>query len=345
MFDRAPETWKGGRMSEDVEKRRVSELSAGRPDVHESPSDNPGRCWVCGSERSEPWKTVRAIDALAPDDLRITDARYGLTLRLLQCAECGFRFASSSALDGLTSLYADLDDPEYEETGEVRRLQLGWLVDLARAELPSARSVLDVGAASGLLVSEAGRRGLEAIGVEPSRWLVERARSRLRVELLEGVLPRPELKDRRFDIVFLVDVIEHVSNPLDVLQRCVDHLAPGGVLLVVTPDAHSIAARLLGKRWWHYRLAHVGYFDRQTLTRAFLRVGLEAIAWRRARWVFPVRYMATRLESYLPVGWLNRLAESVGPIRWLYNRRVPLNLLDSYAVLVRHARTDSIPGA
>ena len=93
-----------------------------------------------------------------------------------------------------------------------------WLVRTVRTLHPTAKTALDVGAATGLLVAAARRDGLEAIGVEPvarSRG----AREQNGVPVLTGVLPHPKLMGRRFDIVFLVDVIEHVANPVDLLRR------------------------------------------------------------------------------------------------------------------------------
>jgi hypothetical protein len=58
-------------------------------------------------------------------------------------------------------------------------------------------------------------------------------------------------------------------------------LSPGGLLLVVTPDVQSLVARLLGWRWWHYRLAQIGYFSRTTLQTVIDKAGLQAQRWGR----------------------------------------------------------------
>lgn len=293
-----------------------------------------GACWACGSLETRPWSRGGAASPLRAEDLAITDARYGLTLPLAQCLACGFRFATGDELERLHELYAALDDPGYRESEEPRRLQMRALVTWARGSHPAPRRALDVGAASGLLVAEAARQGLEAVGVEPSRALAERARGDgLRV--LCGALPHPALEGERFDLVFLVDVIEHVRDPVGLLRACADRLAPGGRLALVTPDASSVAARLLRRRWWHYRLAHVGYFDRRSLERALARAGLHSESWRRAGWFFSVRYLAERVERYLPVAWLNRRIARVPGFSGIYARVVPLNLYDSWAVIAR----------
>jgi SAM-dependent methyltransferase len=301
------------------------------------PGAGPRGCWVCGGADLRRWKAGDLDAPLVSADLRITDARYGVTLPLVRCAACGFRFSDSDEVARLDELYAGLEDPGYEGSQESRELQMRWLVKVARAAHPHARSALDVGAASGLLVAEARRQGLEAQGVEPSASLVRVAREQAGVELLHGVLPHPELEDRRFDLVFLVDVIEHVSDPVGLLRLCAERMADGGRLLLVTPDASSLAARALGRRWWHYRVAHVGYFDHPSLERACAAAGLRAERWARARWFFPVDYLATRVERYLPVAGLNRFARGAAPLRWLYDRVIPLNLFDSDAVVLRRS--------
>jgi len=301
------------------------------------------RCWVCRSDQTRPWKTSNVKEQLTAEDLQITDQRYGLTLSLVRCGECGFRFADTNEVERLTSLYTQLIDPGYLSTQGSRVLQMRELVNLARKAHPEAKTALDVGAASGLLVSEAKRQGLQATGIEPSQSLVEVAHNENGVELLCGVLPHPELESRRYDIVFLVDVIEHVADPVALLRLCADRLADNGVLLLVTPDVSSLAARTLRSRWWHYRLAHVGYFDRRSLQRAVRRVDLHVSRWLRSKWFFTVDYLASRLESYLPVAWFNRFAGRVQPLRWLYQRVVPVNLFDSYAVLLQREPARSGP--
>lgn len=266
---------------------------------------------------------------LVADDLRISDKRYGLTLPLLQCGSCGFVYARRDSLPRLTELYSQLDDAEYGESVEGRRRQMAHLLRWVVAGTRRRGRLLDVGAASGILLREAEALGFDAVGVEPSRHLAARARAE-GLEVHTGVLPQPAIEATTFDVVTLVDVIEHVDDPLDLLARCRRHIAAGGSLVVVTPDRGSVAARLLGRRWWHRRLAHVSYFDQSTLTAALERSGFVPERWGRPRWYFPVGYLATRVLQYLPWGRRasGRSVSGGGLV-------VPLNLRDSFAVVAR----------
>jgi 2-polyprenyl-3-methyl-5-hydroxy-6-metoxy-1,4-benzoquinol methylase len=229
-------------------------------------------------------------------------------------------------------MYEQLTDIEYEQTHDTRLLQLRWLLNLARRSAPAARTLLDIGAGVGLLVAEARRVGLEAVGVEPSRALVAASRRLNSVDLLPGVFPHPALARRQFDIICMIDVIEHVAQPVEMMRACAQAASPEGLVVMVTPDVESIAARALGRRWWHFRVAHVSYFSRSTLERAMRVVGLEPVLWFRAKWFFRVEYLTERLAEYLPLRWLNRWAKRRRALAWLYGRVVPLNLHDSWVV-------------
>jgi SAM-dependent methyltransferase len=282
------------------------------------------------------WKERDIPRPLEPQDLQITDHRYGVTLSLRRCERCGFIFAEGEEIAQLVSLYERLEDSAYEQSQDSRALQMAWLLDQALRRRPRAATMLDIGAGLGLLVAEGRRRGLEAAGIEPSRSLVDGAAKLQGVDLLQGVFPHAALEGRRFDLIFLVDVIEHVSDPLALLRDCGAALSSQGLLVVVTPDVGSLAARLLGRRWWHYRLAHVGYFDRRSLDEAVRISGLAIESLVRAKWFFRARYLALRVEEYLPVGWINRLLQRTPLVRRLYDLIIPLNLHDSHLVFVAH---------
>ena len=306
------------------------------------PRGGKPRCWVCGSAALRPWRAGVDVAELRARDLHITDARYGVTLPLARCAGCGFVLAPDAERVDLAALYAALDDDEYVRTRAARRRQMRALVRRVQRLHPPTATLLDVGAGIGLLVAEARRLGIDAAGVEPSVPLAAHARA-AGVPVHTGTLPHPDLGDRRFDAVMLVDVLEHVTAPVALLQRCADRLAPDGVLAVVTPDVRSAAARALRRRWWHFRIAHVGYFSARTLRRAATAAGLVEVSRARPVWYLPLGYLAARLQVYLPAGPFLSLARSLRPVRRLGSASVPLDLRDSLFVVFRRPPSATPP--
>jgi SAM-dependent methyltransferase len=219
-----------------------------------------------------------------------------------------------------------MEDQQYEATRASRALQeLGILRHIPVSQRRGR--LLDIGAGSGILVEQAKKIGFEAEGVEPSIELQTRA-VELALNVHLGVLPHPDICGP-FDVITIVDVIEHVPDPVGLLRQARELLSPNGILLVVTPDRRSFVARLMGWKWWHYRVAHIGYFDRQTLAAAISIAGLKVSALKRPGWRFPASYLVERVMSYAPQALRFRPPVALD---WFI---IPLNLRDSMLAICR----------
>lgn len=283
-------------------------------------------CWICGSSGLRLVKASDINGPLAPEAFAITDSDYGKTTALYKCADCGF-IQSSEASDVL-SYYKDLKDTEYEAGRKERTVQANKLLHMITGSRPGDRLV-DIGAGSGILVEEAIKLGYKAEGVEPSTWLQNQAAKR-NIPVHLGIYPHPDVAGN-IDVICLVDVIEHVNNPVALLVDICKGMSENGIGLVVTPDVGSLAARVLGKRWWHYRIAHIGYFNRKTLFLALERAGLEVVRAGRPCWYFSLFYLLERVNQYLPS--FLRFPD----IAILSRVTIPLNLRDSLYIVFRKA--------
>jgi 2-polyprenyl-3-methyl-5-hydroxy-6-metoxy-1,4-benzoquinol methylase len=119
-----------------------------------------------------------------------------------------------------------------------------WLRSLLQFKLPPAR-VLEVGCAHGGFVAMLRQAGFDATGLELSPSIVQYARESFDVPVLTGPIEDQSLASGSLDVVVMMDVMEHLPDPLKTLNRCLDLLKPDGVLFIQTPaypERQSLAA-------------------------------------------------------------------------------------------------------
>lgn len=97
----------------------------------------------------------------------------------------------------------------------------------------SAKRVVEVGCAHGVLLSELKARGYECIGVEPDERTAEWTRQNMGLEVKAGFFPGVDLPD--CDLFLAFDVIEHSPDPEAFIKDAVQLLNPGGVAIIQTP--------------------------------------------------------------------------------------------------------------
>ena len=144
---------------------------------------------------------------------------------------------------------------------------------------------LDIGCGSGASVRAATDLGWDAVGIDLDPQLIAEGRAQLNVDLRCVPILESGLPAGAFDFVKLRDVVEHLPNPLDVLGRVGELLAPAGVALMITPNEGGLATRTrVALRRRRALVAtvppphHLHSFDGDSLERTMRRAGLRPLA-------------------------------------------------------------------
>jgi SAM-dependent methyltransferase len=88
------------------------------------------------------------------------------------------------------------------------------------------------------------------IGVDANEDLLQVAQARCKsARLLNGDACRIPLGDRSADIVFALHVVEHLTAPSEFFSEAWRVLRPGGHLIIATPNADGLGARLMKETW------------------------------------------------------------------------------------------------
>ncbi len=235
------------------------------------------------------------INSLSSEHFKITDSNYGSKWNFYRCKNCSFVF-SNPTLDenSIVEFYSNLKDDEYGQEAEGREKNfISILKRLKKIRIPG-NSLLDIGAANGIFLNIAKKYGYDVYGVEPSEYLVKQGKDIFGIDIFLGTIEEFET-DNKFSIITLLDLIEHLVEPDKIFQYINKLMEKDGILVIVTPDISSLASKIFKNKWWHYRIAHVNFFDIKSLTYLLKKNGFEIIQKKRYVWNFSMYYLVTRL--------------------------------------------------
>ena len=264
------------------------------------PIDSDQACNACGSAHLDPH--LQVAGEMGADGLIPTTKEFGTALgNIVRCPECGHmqldRFPSEEELD---AAYADAASDAYVEEEAGQRYSFGSVLDRIERYAPRRGRLLDVGCWVGFLLDEAGKRGWDCVGIEPSTFASEFARERLGLDVRTEELFTANLEPGEFDVIVMGDVLEHLTQANAALERIAELLRPGGLIALELPDAGSRVARLLGGRWWSVIPTHIHYFTRDSVATMLRRHGYEPLYVSTDPKSFTVRYYLDKGGGYLP---------------------------------------------
>lgn len=144
--------------------------------------------------------------------------------------------------------------------------------------------LLDVGCLWGSFIEFARRNGFLVSGIEPYGPAAAYARNVLQLDVTCGSLNTVSLATSSFDAITILDVIEHLRDPMQDLRTMLGLLRPNGVLVVVTPNVDGLLVRVLGLKRRTFRQPwcpiddlpwHLWGFTPSTIARAAFRAGYQ----------------------------------------------------------------------
>jgi 2-polyprenyl-3-methyl-5-hydroxy-6-metoxy-1,4-benzoquinol methylase len=136
--------------------------------------------------------------------------------------------------------------------------------------------LLDFGCGSGKFLRRMSRLGWTCTGIDFSEMAVARAGSIAGVRAIHGTLPHAELSSASFDVVTLRHALEHVPDPLPILEAAWDLVAAGGLLLIQVPNFDSFDIHRFGEHALPLDLPrHLTHFTPGTLSAMLRRAGID----------------------------------------------------------------------
>lgn len=164
------------------------------------------------------------------------------------------------------------------------------------------RSVMDIGCFTGSLLYELQQKyNCQVMGVELQKEAVEIAKARLRGNVLQMDVDSSEFPDKKYDIVTLTGVIEHVIQPNRLLKRASELLNDDGVIMIQTPNAESMVAQVLRRYWPPLApIEHIHIHSKRAVCMSLEKLGFEEIVVRRHWKNLSIEYVYSLMQTFGP---------------------------------------------
>lgn len=244
------------------------------------PEKDLDRCEICGNAGSQ------VLDAI-----ELVDRRKGLagSWYVSECVHCHVRALvpkpSEAELATYYSAYSNNEDISFSPTMGTRRPWLRTMFhrlsgdvdprDFVRI-MPGER-VLDYGCGRAGYLGDFHHRGVDISGAEIAEYVVKACQQRgfdvRRVEKLSNI----PFGDDEFDVVYLMQVFEHLREPHVFMQELSRVLKRGGALYLAVPNINSIWRKVFGKNWvsgW-FAPFHLFYYSRDSLAKLAAMHGFD----------------------------------------------------------------------
>src|SRR5687767_12827719 len=184
---------------------------------------------------------------------------------LFACDRCGFQYRSPAIPDEkLLACYraAKEDFSGWVVNPHQRRFDM--MRQMILAANPPGRRILDVGCFHASFLEYLGG-DWQRFGIEPSTGAAKVAKSK-GVTVLAPTLDALPPDTPPFDVITAMDLIEHLNEPMAWFRQVHEHLAPNGILLLLSGDTDAWTWKLMGSLYWYCSLPeHCAFFSRRSL--------------------------------------------------------------------------------
>ena len=146
--------------------------------------------------------------------------------------------------------YYEIPGSIKEHETRAKKLQQ-WKIDLVN-RFSKKGKLLEIGPAYGLFAYLAKQSGFDVTAIEMDARCCDYLRDVIGINVVNDANTSAAISTLpKFDVIVFWQVLEHLIDPMTVLEVAAEHLLPGGVLIFDTPNPNAFQFKVLGKYWTH----------------------------------------------------------------------------------------------
>ena len=215
--------------------------------------------------------------------LNVIDHKKRNSFNLYECQKCGLVFLYPLPSKEKLSRYYDDDYYQLPEKGIVGFLEENLKNAVFAKHFNHIENyvkkgtLLDVGCGNGYFLNFAKKKGWKTLGIEFSSYASKFA-ERYGLKVIKKPVENVKLSKEQFDAITFFNVLEHTSNPNNVLKKTRDWLKKKGILLIEVPDLDSLQSSVFKQNWFHLDVPrHLLHFRRISFKRLIESNGFKII--------------------------------------------------------------------
>lgn len=177
---------------------------------------------------------------------------------------------------------------------------------------PRKGKLLDIGCAYGIFLSVAKKQGFQTFGIEPNKEASSYAKTELKLDIINDFFNQKYFQKKYFDIITLLDVLEHMSNPVGFLKNINNLLAKNGILIILTPNVDGLFRKLMGNSWPHFKPEeHLYYFSPQTIERLLNKSSFKILKIENYRKRLSLKYLRYELNKDINIRIITKIIDKI----------------------------------
>jgi len=136
--------------------------------------------------------------------------------------------------------------------------------------------ILDIGCWTGELMEDLPESWIKS-GVEINSIAAKKAREK-GLQVFEEKIELLQDQNESYDLILMMDVLEHLSDPLEDMKSIERLLVPGGLFVALTGNVESLASKVFKGCWYYYNYPdHVTFFSKKSFNIVFQKAGMVPI--------------------------------------------------------------------
>ncbi|MDB9786732.1 class I SAM-dependent methyltransferase [Bacteriovoracaceae bacterium] len=215
-------------------------------------------------------------------------------VQLMQCRQCGFAFCKEIPSDPnfFEARYDIKFNPEFESNNAFKDEAIEHILQFVGVtrDNSSGKKLLDVGCFVGHFMSIASKYGLESSGIETNPTVGGYAKNTLNLDVFIGTVMNYNGTKDNLDFVTMIDVLEHLYRPVEVIEKLHEFIKPGGQLVIKVPNYHTQAIKqkifnILGisDLGIFSNFGHINHFSKRSMKMMLDKIGFTDIEFVSAK--------------------------------------------------------------